>query len=92
MLDPLNLETRGRSGSHNFRALAGALDFDVIVIDSRLCGVVVAAEDNGVQVNGHYVSGELTAEEFSYTDLDYRDDDLQRTFEHDKNAYPQAKH
>ena len=42
----------GGSGddSSNFRALAGASDFDIMVIDGRLYGMVAAPDDDGIQI------------------------------------------
>ena len=51
--DPLNpAVTNGGGGddNHNFRALAGASDFDIMVIDGRLYGMVAAPDDDGIQI------------------------------------------
>ena len=49
--DPLNptVESRGDGGS-NFRALAGASDFDIMWVDGHMYGLVASPGDDAVQV------------------------------------------
>ena len=47
--NPVNIPGSGDDSS-NFRALAGASDFDIMIVDNRLYGVVAAPDDDGIQI------------------------------------------
>ena len=50
--DPLNpVGTSGGGGSaNNFRAATGATDFDIMIVDNRLYGLLASPDNNGVQI------------------------------------------
>ena len=50
--DPLNpVGTSGGGGSaNNFRAATGATDFDLMVVDGRLYGLLASPDNNGIQI------------------------------------------